>query len=119
MTFQIGIEDLVANALIENLKQNPSSGRFVSYSEIESYGSEVVKLLTKKGDEAILIFSRTKTNQMLRDYSNFFEESIVNGESGIQLKSTVEIDELIDTFRGYLTLTLLKAYIQSYKKETA
>ncbi len=117
MTFQIGIEDLVANALIENLKQNPSTERFVSYSEIESYGANVVKFLTKEGNEAVLIFSRATTNQMLRDYSRFFEETTIDGKAGIQLKSTVEIEELIDTFRGYLTLTLLKAYIQSYKKE--
>lgn len=119
MIFQIGIEDLVANALIENLKQNPSSERFVSYSEIESYGANVVKLLTKEGNEAVLIFSRATTNQMLRDYSSFFEESTVGGKSGIQLKSTVKIEDLIDTFRGYLTLTLLNAYIESYKKEVA
>lgn len=119
MTFTIGIEDLVANALIENLKQGSEKGRFISYSEIESYGAKVVKLLTDEGNEAVLIFSRATTNQMLRDYSNFFEETIVKDESGIQLKSSVTIGQLIDTFRGYLTLTLLQAYIKSYKEENA
>lgn len=116
MAFKIGIEDLVANALIENLK-NDQSKRFVSYSEIESYGARVVKLLTKEKNEAILIFSRTNTNQMLRDYSNFFEEIESENQLGIKLKEGIEVEQLISTFRGYLTLTLLKAFIDSYKKE--
>lgn len=116
MTFQIGIEDLVANALIENLKQD-NTKRFISYSEIESYGAQVVSFLTEEGNKAVLIFSRATTNQMLRDYSNFFEEVVIDDETGIQLRSTIKIEDLIDTFRGYLTLTLLKAYIQSYRKE--
>lgn len=118
MTFQIGIEDLVANALIEKLRQNPNE-RFISYSEIEAYGAKVVKFLTDEGNEAVLIFSRATTNQMLRDYSRFFEEFTLDEKSGIQLKSTVKIEDLIDTFRGYLTLTLLKAYIQSYRRKNA
>ena len=116
MAFKIGIEDLVANALIENLKTDATK-KFVSYSEIESYGAKVVKFLTDENNEAILIFSRANTNQMLRDYSDFFEETDNEGNLGIQLKEGATIDKLILTFRGYLTLTLLKASINSYKKE--
>ncbi len=116
MAFKIGIEDLVANALIENLKTDATK-KFVSYNEIESYGAKVVKFLTDEQNEAILIFSRANTNQMLHDYSDFFEEIEIENKLGIKLKETATLDSLISTFRGYLTLTLLKAFINSYKKE--
>ena len=73
MAFMISIEDLVANALIQNLTINEDK-RFLTYSEIESYGAKVVKILIDENEEAVLLLSRLKTNQMLHDYSEFFEE---------------------------------------------
>ena len=111
MTFKIGIEDLVANALIEDPGE-----KFISYSKIENYGARVVNFLNEqqKGD-AILVFSRDRTNRMLQDYSDFFEEINSKNELGIKLRDGINQEKLINTFRGYLTFTLLQAYINSYK----
>lgn len=49
MCFYIGIEDLAANALIEVLKKTDK--RFLTYHELESYGSEVVQILKENGEK--------------------------------------------------------------------
>ncbi|MEE3428148.1 MAG: hypothetical protein VZQ55_04175 [Ruminococcus sp.] len=110
MCVYIGIEDLAANALIELISQNQDT-RFVSYTELENYGAEVVKFLNSRGEKAILILSRDSTNDMFRNYSDIFEESFCDGSLGIKLKEHVTIEELINKFRGYLSWDVLLAFI--------
>lgn len=57
--YNIGIEDLAANALIEIMSEDEPK-RFVSYEELESYGAEVVNFLNTKGKKAVLTLSRKK-----------------------------------------------------------
>lgn len=116
MCAYIGIEDLAANALIEIL--DSINGRFVSYKELEDYGMEVVRLLSTKGEKAVLILSREDTRKMLRNYSDLFEEASQDGVSGIRLKENVNSDQLIEKFRGYLALDVLLAFMnkESIKK---
>ena len=115
MAFRIGIEDLVANALIENLSQDTSK-KFVSYDEIESYGAKVVKILMDEQEDVTLLLSRLKTSQMLQDYSNYFEEKKIDGALGVQLKDDITLEALCDLFRGYLSIRLLSALIRGYKE---
>jgi len=110
MCYYIGIEDLAANALIEVLKVEKTR-RFLTYEEIEKYGSQVVKVLDEKGEKAILILSRDSTNAMFRNYSEFFEEKEEEGKLGIKLKDDIEVNHLIRKFRGYLALDVLLAFI--------
>lgn len=110
MCVYIGIEDLAANALIEVMSKDKSK-RFVSYEELENYGSEVVKFLNAKGEKAILILSRESTNAMFRNYSDIFEETVLNNQIGIVLKSEVSIEDLIIKFRGYLAWDVLLAFV--------
>lgn len=109
MCYCIGIEDLAANALIEVLKKGDK--RFLTYDEIEKYGSQVVKVLKESGENAILILSRDSTNAMFRNYSDFFEENEEYGKVGIKLKDGIEADDLVRKFRGYLVLDVLLAFI--------
>ena len=46
MCFYIGIEDLAANALIESMRRMEKN--FLTYKEIENYGSKVVELLNEE-----------------------------------------------------------------------
>lgn len=109
MCIYIGIEDLAANALIELLKKKDE--RFVSYEDLEEYGAEVVRLLNDKGEKAVLVLSRENTNNMFRDYSNMFEEKYKDSKLGIALKENIEVDDLIDKFRGYLAWEVLLAFV--------
>ncbi len=109
MCFYIGIEDLAANAMIELLKKG--GRRFLTYSEIEMYGAEVVQILKENGEKAILILSRENTDALFRNYSEFFEESEQNGERGIKLRDGKKVEELIQQFRGYLALDVLLAFM--------
>ena len=109
MCFYIGIEDLAANALIEVLKKTDK--RFLTYHELESYGSEVVQILKENGEKAVLILSRDNTDALFRNYSDFFEESEQDGKLGISLKSEKRTEDLIQQFRGYLALDVLLAFM--------
>ncbi len=110
MCVYIGIEDLAANALIEVMSKDKSK-RFVSYEELENYGSEVVNFLNAQGEKAILILSRESTNAMFRNYSDIFEETTLNNQLGIVLKPKVSIEDLIIKFRGYLAWDVLLAFV--------
>lgn len=115
MYFFIGIADLAANALICVLSKNEEK-RFLTYEEIESYGNTVVGILNNQNEKAVLVLSRAHTNQMLHNYSDFFEEQIVEGKRGIKLAEDKTVDDLIEKFHGYLAFDLLKAFSESYKK---
>lgn len=109
MCFYIGIEDLAANAMIEMLKKGGQ--RFLTYSEIEIYGTEVVQILKENGEKAVLILSRDNTAALFRNYSEFFEEGEQNGKKGIKLKEDKKVEDLIQQFRGYLALDVLLAFV--------
>lgn len=109
MCVYIGIEDLAANALIEILTKTEKD--FVSYKELEAYGQEVVRILNEKNEKAVLILSRDSTSDMFRSYSHIFKEFLAKNELGIKLKEGVTADDLIDTFRGYLSWDVLLAFV--------
>lgn len=115
MSFFIGIADLAANALICVLSKDEEK-RFLTYEEIENYGNKVVEILHNQNEIAALVLSRARTNQMLHDYSDFFEEQIVEGKRGIKLAEDKKVDDLIEKFHGYLAFDLLKAFSESYKQ---
>lgn len=111
MSFFIGIEDLAANALIAVLAKE--GRRFLTYNEIEEYGARVIQILTGKGEKAVLILSRENTNEMYRNYSDFFEEKEEGNGLGIYLKDGKSADDLIARFRGYLALDVLLAFVDN------
>jgi hypothetical protein len=113
MCYYIGIEDLAANALILLLQMQTKGVHrsFISYKDIERYGSMVLHVLNKKGEKAVLILSRESTNELYRNYSDYFEETMQNGCKGIALKKEKTMDDLIEAFRGYLPLPLLLAFV--------
>ena len=110
-TYQIHLEDLLANAFIERFRNNDTN-RFISYKEIQTYADIVLKSIHSKNQLAELRLSRDRTNNVLETYSEFFEEV----ENGIRLKPEITQDELIEEFRGYLSLFFLQEYIMAYKK---
>lgn len=109
MCVYIGIEDLAANALIEIL--NKTEKKFVTYAELECYGAEVVNILNEQGEKAVLILSRESTNDMFRNYSDIFEEQMLDTGLGIALKDGKTADDLIEKFRGYLAWDVLLAFV--------
>lgn len=107
--YNIGIEDLAANALIEMMSEDEPK-RFVSYENLEDYGSEVLNLLNTTEKKAVLNLSRENTNLMFRKYSDVFEEAVSNNQVGIALKPKVSTEDLIIRFRGYLAFDVLLAF---------
>lgn len=115
MCFYIGIEDLAANALIELLRKNQRN--YLTYDELEDYGTRVVRLLSEQGEKAILLLSRDNTNALFRDYSDFFEEDSFDGKRGIRLKEGKGREDLIIQFRGYLAVDVLMALVDERSVE--
>ena len=107
----IGIEDVVANALIQVMETTPSK-RFLSYVEIKQYGINVVRFLRDKGKPAVFLYSRDSMTIMFHDYEEFFEEHTErDGSLGIKLRDDKTVKDLIDTFQGYLALDVLFAFL--------
>lgn len=109
MYIYIGIEDLVANALIELVEK--SEKREVSFRTLNEYGARVIKLLNEKDEQAVLIMSKEKTNDFLYDYSEYFELFIDGDAEGIRLKETVTLEQLWEKFRTYLSADVLLAFM--------
>ena len=108
MYMYIGIEDLVANAIIE-LVENSQKGE-VLFSQINRYGATVVQILSENNKKAILILSKERTNAFLHDYSDYFELFSTDEEEGIRLRPGISSDDLWAKFRGYLSIDVMKAF---------
>lgn len=108
MCMYIGIEDLVANAIIELVEK--SQRNEVLFSEINRYGATVVQILSEKDNKAILILSKERTSAFLNDYSDFFELYTNGTEEGIRLKGNVSVSQLWEKFRGYLSIDVMMAF---------
>lgn len=104
----IGIEDLVASALIELMKHGESS-RKVSLQALSDYGAVIVKLLTKQGQNAILFLTKENTYEFVHDYAEFFSIKVYDGIEYIELQNGVTMEGLRNQFRKNLTVDLAKA----------
>ncbi len=107
----IGIEDLVASALIESIKHEEKN-RKVSLQTLADYGAVIVKLLTKSGQNVILFLTKESTYEFVHDYADFFSIVDYEGTEYIELKSTVTIEDLRRQFRKNLTVDLAKALVK-------
>lgn len=105
----IGIEDLVANALIELLEKGAC--RRVSFETLVKYGTVVMSVLRENGSEAVILISKEYTNELIRNYSDFFEidQSELNNDA-IVLKAEKTVDDLRNRFRAFLTIDSLLAF---------
>lgn len=111
MCKMLGVEDVIANALIELIEKKDI--RRVSMSQLNSYGMAVVRLLNKKQEEAILLLSKDHTDQAIYNYSDFFEFQREDDTDYICLKDGKTIDELRQYFRAYITVDMLLAFISA------
>ena len=108
MCFYIGIEDLIANALIELLEQGKN--REIDAMTLESYGAEVVKTLSSEGEEAVLLLSRDHTHQFLQDYSDYFTcKGFETNNPVFSLRPGVDVGMLRSRFRSRMALRVLEA----------
>lgn len=105
----LGVEDVIANALIELIDKKNTSR--VSMRQLSSYGTAVVRWLNQKQEEAVLLLSKDHTDQAIFNYSEFFEFTRENNEDYICLKNGKTTDELRRYFRAYITVDMLLAFI--------
>ena len=116
----IGIEDLVASALIELMKREEHN-RKVSLQTLADYGSVIVKILSSSGQNAILFLTKESTYDFVHDYAEFFSIADYEGIEYIELRSAITIEDLRRQFRKNLTVDLAKALVgeESLKVLTA
>ena len=104
----IGIEDLVASALIEQIRYEATRRR-VSLQALANYGTVIVKTLTNSGQNAILLLTRESTYEFVHDYADYFSIVEYEGAEYIELLDTVTVEDLRRQFRRNLTVDLAKA----------
>lgn len=109
MCIYIGIEDLVANALIELVEK--SEKREVLFKQLDEYGAKVIKYLNDKQEQAVLVLSKERTNEFLHDYSDYFELFSNGIDEGIRLRAGISVNQLWEKFRGYLSVDVMLAFM--------
>ena len=112
MCVYIGIEDLVANALIELIEQK--NQREVLFKDLDKYGAMVIKCLNEEGyEEAVLLLSKERTDAFLHDYTDYFELYTDDNDvdEGIRLKPEITAERLWEIFRCYLSADVLEAFM--------
>lgn len=109
MCYYIGIESLVANALIELLQ---NGCREVKFEAIERYGAEVVNFLNASGEEAVLILSREQTRGFIVNCSRFFDVKDPESSQGtVRLKEGFSVEDLARAFCGGIAVPVLEALL--------
>lgn len=103
--YYIGMDDIIANAFIESMREN--GNRFLTYKQINDYGDKVADLIREDSD---VFVDKSNTSSVLMDYSDFFAEQTIDGEIGVELKREKSVSNLINQFRGYLPLDVLRAF---------
>lgn len=104
--YYIGMDDVIANAFIESMREN--GNRFLTYKQINDYGDKVADLIREDSD---VFVNKSNTDSVLMDYSDFFAEQTIDGELGVELKREKSVSNLINQFRGYLPLDVLRAFV--------
>ena len=104
----IGIEDLVAGALIELMKQEKKE-RKISLQMLADYGAVIVRLLSDSGQNAILFLTKESTYDFIHDYADYFAIKRYDGVEYIQLNDNITLDMLQELFRRNITVDLAKA----------
>jgi hypothetical protein len=100
------MDDVIANAFIESMREN--GNRFLTYKQINDYGDKVADLIREDSD---VFVNKSNTDSVLMDYSDFFAEQTIDGELGVELKREKSVSNLINQFRGYLPLDVLRAFV--------
>lgn len=109
MCYFIGIEDLVANALIEIVEK--TGKRSVRFSQLSEYGNVILMNLKKDNTDVKLVFNRDATNQFFHDCSDIFTIEEVNDDIIISLNDNISTNYLRSQFRINIALQLLKAFV--------
>lgn len=116
MNYFIGVEDLVANAMIELVEK--TGNRTVSFSQLNKYGDAIIAKLRARNLDATLIYTRDKTEQFFHDCCDIF--IIKESASGMEitLNDNISTVYLRKKFRINLAVHLLSAFVSPEVVET-
>lgn len=114
----IYMEDLVANALIENIERNHT--RRIRFTDLDEYSVRLASWwLKNKRISVTVLISKYYTNELLYNYSEFFEmRTDDRNELFICLREGKTVDDLRNTFRSYLSMDMLTSFIQAFTIQT-
>ncbi len=108
--YQIEIQDLAANALIELAD---CGERKVSFKTLNRYGAAVQEVLTEQGKEAVLLLSRDRTNAFVHQYNAYFQLMKTDDEECVVLRDGISADRLRDDFRVFHSMDVISAYVDN------
>ena len=107
--FSIGIEDLVANALIETVEK--TGKRSVSFLQLIKYENAILTNLTQNNKMVRLNINRDATNQFFHNYSDIFTITEYKDDVVVSLNNNISTAYLRSNFRINLALPLITAFV--------
>lgn len=102
----IDLDDLAWNAY----SVVPETRRFISYKDLDAYGSMAIKIMAENDCHVALDLSRDRTYKWLIDHSDLFEEIEIDGYKGLYLKNGKTKRDVREGVSCCLTVTMLKAF---------
>lgn len=105
----IGMDDLIANALIELIDNRDIET--VSFDTIVKYGTVVASHLKSNNNEVALLISKEYKHKALSDNSEFFELSVRDDNEFVNLRNGKSVMDLKKHFRTFLSTDLLSAFL--------
>lgn len=101
MTQFIGAEYLIANLLIQKMKNNKP---FVSLEELSRYGIEVRRISVEEDLDAVFLLSRIEIYNAIFDFSDYFQCEYDDHDQikGITISKTKGIEDLETRFVGFI-----------------
>ena len=85
---------------------------------MKCYGEEVAHLLKEKEIPTTFTLSRDDIDLMLREYSDFFTETTINGEKGILLSDQKNYDDMMDLL-GQLCQYMPNLFLTAFSDKQA
>lgn len=111
----IYVEELTALALINKIETEHTCQ--ISFMEISEYGKYVCQWWwNEKKIHVAVLSDRNYTNAMLYDHKDLYEEVHMDDDHlGIRLRNGKTVDDLRKRFVSYLTVDMLRGFLESWK----
>ena len=109
----VGIEYVVANALVELYEDSNAKKNYVSFDKLRNYGFKIKNVLRDNNIEAVLLMSDYELFRCVHNYSDLFEIK----EDKIYMLETTTCKMIREKIISYMAMDILLAMLNDKSLE--